>query len=130
MRRLATTTVLLLLVSLGVGSRADAQVTIGIRIGPPPAPRVVRVLPPRPAPSFVWIEGYWYPVGSRYAWHNGYWTRPPYDGAYWVQPRYAGQSGQLAGYWGGTNGPVIHSHGSGSIEGADFGHGRGRGRGR
>jgi len=48
------------------GSAFGAQFSIGIRIGPPPRPRMVRVLPPRPGPEFMWIEGYWYPVGRRY----------------------------------------------------------------
>jgi len=69
---------------------AFGQVSIGIQIGAPPPPRVVRVLPARPAPDFVWIEGYWYPVGSRYNWHAGYWTRPVYVGSRWVAPRYEG----------------------------------------
>jgi hypothetical protein len=38
-------------------SGARAQISIGIRIGPPPPPRVIRVLPPRPAPEFMWVEG-------------------------------------------------------------------------
>ena len=61
-----------------------AQISVGITIGPPPPARVVRVLPPTPGPEFVWIEGYWYPVGRHYRWHEGYWTRPPYPGARWV----------------------------------------------
>ena len=66
---------------------AQAQVSVGIRIGEPPAPRAYRV-PNRPAPDYVWVEGYQYPDGSRYRWHNGYWTRPPYADAYWVAPYY------------------------------------------
>jgi len=75
-----------------------AQVSIGIRIGPPPPPPVVRVIPVRPAPEFVWVEGYWYPVGNHWNWHKGYWTRVPSAGAQWYAPRYA--SGQFfEGYW-------------------------------
>ena len=86
-----------------------AQVSVGIRIGPPPAPRVVRVLPPRPAPEFVWVEGYWYAVGRGYRWHDGYWTRPPYEGAHWVAPHHDGQQ-FFAGYWEGDRGCVEHDH--------------------
>lgn len=110
MRKFAETT-LLVAVLLAVGSTVNAQVTIGIgiRIGPPPSPRVVRVTPPPPAPDFVWVEGYWYPVGRHYAWHNGYWTRSPYPGARWVAPRYEGQR-YYNGYWDGDHGRVAHDH--------------------
>lgn len=88
---------------------ATAQVSIGINIGPPPPPRVVRVLPPTPGPEFVWIEGYWYPVGRHYKWHEGYWSRPPYPGARWVGPRHEG--GQyFVGYWDGDRGRLEHDH--------------------
>jgi len=86
-----------------------AQVSIGIRIGPPPPPRVVYVRPPVPGPEFLWVEGYWYPVGRQYRWHAGYWTRPPYPGAVWAMPRYDG--GQyFEGYWEGNNGRIGHDH--------------------
>ena len=86
-----------------------AQVSFGIRIGPPPAPRVVRTLPPRPGPDFIWVDGYWYPVGNHYRWHAGYWTRPPYPGAHWVGPRHEG--GEFYnGYWDGPRGRFDHDH--------------------
>ena len=86
-----------------------AQVSIGIRIGQPPPPPVVHVVPGRPGPDYVWVEGYQYPVGKTYKWHDGYWTRPPYAGAYWVQPyHYGGQ--YYAGRWEGGHGPVNHDH--------------------
>jgi len=37
---------------------------VPIIIGPQPPPHVIHVLPPRPGPEFVWVGGYWYPVGS------------------------------------------------------------------
>jgi hypothetical protein len=90
-------------------SASGAQISIGINIGPPPPPRVVRVLPPTPGPDFVWIEGYWYPVGRHYKWHEGYWTRPPYVGARWVAPHHDG--GQyFVGYWDGDRGRFEHDH--------------------
>lgn len=85
------------------------QVSIGIEIGAPPPPRVVRALPPRPGPDFVWIEGYWYPVGHHYKWHPGYWSRPIYGGARWVAPRYEGGR-YFAGYWDGPGGRRDHDH--------------------
>ena len=109
MRKVLKTTMLLVLLLLGVASRADAQVSFGVRIGPPPAPRFVRVRPSRPGPNFVWIDGYWYPVGNRYQWHNGYWTRPPYGGAVWVGPRHDGRE-FYQGYWSGNRGRFDHNH--------------------
>src|SRR5215471_10101509 len=64
-----------------LGTTIRAQVSIGVTIGQPPAPRVYRV-PPQPGPEFVWVEGYWYPQGHKYRWHDGYWTRAPFAGAY------------------------------------------------
>jgi hypothetical protein len=95
-------------VSVGA-SVANAQVSFGIRIGPPPPPRVIRVHPPRPGPDFMWVDGYWYPVGGHYRWHEGYWTRAPYEGARWTGPHYEG--GQFFdGYWQGNHGRVEHRH--------------------
>ncbi len=91
------------------GSAFAAQVSIGIRIGPPPPPRVVRVLPSRPNPEFVWVEGYWYPVGKHYRWHEGYWTRPPYPGAHWVVPHHDGER-FFEGHWEGDRGRFEHDH--------------------
>ena len=65
--------------------------SVGIRIGAPPAPRVVRVRPNNPGPGYSWVDGYWYPSNNRYVWHDGYYTRPPYDGAAWASTRYDGQ---------------------------------------
>jgi hypothetical protein len=90
-------------------SAPSAQISIGIRIGPPPPPRVVRILPPRPAPEFIWVEGYWYPVERHYKWHEGYWTRPPYEGAHWVSPHHDGEQ-FFPGYWDGERGRMEHQH--------------------
>jgi hypothetical protein len=127
MRKLAATALMLLWMSVCFGSRANAQVSINIRIGPPPAPHVVHQAPPRPGPSYVWVEGYWYPVDNRYVWHNGYWTRAPYEGAHWVQPHYEGQH-YYYGYWEGQHGRVPHDHGWDKKKDRDYGHGRGRGQ--
>jgi hypothetical protein len=82
---------------LAPASLAHAQVSFGIRIGEPPAPRYYRV-PNRPGPGYEWVEGYWYPRNGHYVWRNGYWARPPYQGAYWAQPYYSG--GQyFSGRW-------------------------------
>src|SRR5262249_36438765 len=87
-----------------IGSSAFAgQVSFGIQIGPPPAPRVLRVRPASPGPGYTWIDGYWYPVNGHYRWHQGYWTRPPYDGARWIAPRHEGGM-FYNGYWEGERG--------------------------
>src|ERR1700733_9231350 len=88
---------------------AFAQVSLGIRIGRPPAPRVVRVRPASPGPGYFWVDGYWYPVGGHYRWHDGYWSRPTYEGAHWVGPRYEGDQ-FYNGYWEGERGRVEHDH--------------------
>ena len=76
-----------------------ASVRVGIAIGAPPPPRVVRVRPVAPGPGYTWVAGYWIPVHGHYRWHAGYWARAPYAGAYWVAPRYE-HGRYLAGYWG------------------------------
>jgi hypothetical protein len=102
------TLILTFILYLGV-SVSQAQISVGIRIGAPPAPRVVAVTPVRPGPEFFWIDGYWYPVGHHYKWHAGYWTRPPYEGAHWVAPHHDGEQ-YFAGYWDGDHGRLEHDH--------------------
>jgi hypothetical protein len=99
----------LMALALLAGGAVYGQVSIGIRIGAPPPPRVVAVVPARPGPEFIWVEGYWYPVGGRYRWHEGYWTRPPYGGARWVGPRHDGDR-FFEGYWEGDRGRYEHDH--------------------
>jgi WXXGXW repeat (2 copies) len=86
-----------------------AQVSVGIRIGAPPPPRVIRVRPVEPGPGYFWIDGYWYPVNGRYHWHPGYWTRPPYPGAHWVVPHHD-HDRYYRGYWEGDRGRFYHDH--------------------
>jgi hypothetical protein len=96
---------ILLVLAAGMGL---AQVSLGIRIGPPPRARVV-VVPASPGVGYTWIGGYYYPDGQRYRWHAGYWSRPPYGGAHWVEPRHDGER-FFAGYWDGDNGRRDHDH--------------------
>jgi hypothetical protein len=100
--------VVLLAFALSWVPLAHAQVSVGIRIGAPPPPRVV-VAPVTPGPDFIWVDGYWYPVGNHYKWHAGYWTRAPYEGAYWVAPHYEGGL-YFSGYWSGDRGRREHDH--------------------
>ena len=93
---------------LATGAKADAQVSFGIQIGQPPPPRAYRVAP-QPGPGYEWVEGYWYPNGRHWAWHDGYWTRAPFTGAYWVAPYYS-QGRYFSGYWDGSRGRMDHDH--------------------
>ncbi len=135
MRNLLRITTLVIAIGTALPSVAGAQVSFGIRIGPPPRPRVVRVVPRRPGVGYVWIEGYWYPVGGRYRWHEGYWTLPPYAGARWVGPRYE-RNEFFGGYWEGSRGRFEHDHrwdrdrGRDRDRDRDDNPGRGRARGR
>jgi hypothetical protein len=81
-------------VFVGVGFGAPAPVAV---YAPPPAP-VVAYAPPAPGVGYAWVNGYYAPVGARYAWHAGYWARPPYAHATWVGPRYFGGR-YYGGYW-------------------------------
>jgi hypothetical protein len=134
MRSLLRTSVFIAML-LWTGSVMAAQISIGIRIGPPPPPRVVHVMPARPGPEFLWIDGYWYPMENHYRWHEGYWVRPPYPGAVWVTSRY--ESGHyIGGYWKSDRGRVEHirvDRGRGHDsreEHKEKKHDNGRGRGR
>ena len=99
----------LLTISMLAAGTLCAQVSIGIRIGPPPPPPVIAVRPFAPGPGYLWVDGYWYPVGRHWKWHQGYWTRAPYGGARWIGPRYEG--GQFfEGYWEGDRGRFNHDH--------------------
>lgn len=110
---------LLGLTLLVVGLSFAAEVSLGIRIGPPPPPRVVAVRPVAPGPDYVWVDGYWYPVGGHYRWHDGYWTRPAYGGARWVAPHHDGER-FFNGYWEGEHGRVEHNHASDRERNRDF----------
>jgi hypothetical protein len=116
LKTLALTTLL-----VASAATANAQISFGIHIGEPPAPRAYRV-PPRPNAASIWVEGYQYPQGGKYRWHDGYWTNPPYQGAYWVEPYHSG--GQYyAGRWEGSRGVVAHDHRWDRSKGRDENHG-------
>ena len=102
-------TLVLSLALLASTCMLNAQISIGIRIGPPPPPRIVRVPPPSPGADFIWVGGYWYPSGNHYKWHDGYWTQSPYAGAHWVAPRHDGER-FFEGYWEGDHGRIAHDH--------------------
>jgi hypothetical protein len=98
----------LLALTLLAAGAVFAQVSVGIRIGPPPPDRVM-VQPHSPGAGYVWVPGYQYPVNGHYKWHDGYYSRPAFSGATWVAPHHDGQS-YYAGYWNGDNRQVAHDH--------------------
>ena|SRR6516162_8671918 len=100
---------LLATILITAASMCAADFSIGVTIGSPPPPRVVVVVPPSPAPGYIWVQGYWYPNGNHYKWHDGYWTRPPYEEAHWVEPRHDGER-YYHGYWDGEHGRREHDH--------------------
>jgi hypothetical protein len=110
----------LMALMLLTGGTLFAQFSVGVRIGAPPPVRVV-VQPRSPGADYVWVGGYWYPVGSHYKWHAGYWTRPAYSGARWVEPRHDGQQ-YYQGYWDGDHGQVGHDHHNDRNRDRDFRH--------
>jgi hypothetical protein len=114
-------TLAILVVILGPVPRAHAQFSFGIRIGEPPPTRASQV-PPCPGAGYVWVEGYYFPEDhyvwvegyqyaeeGHYSWHEGYWTRPPYQGAYWVEPYHANEQ-YYYGHWEGARGAIAHEH--------------------
>jgi hypothetical protein len=110
----------LLALMLLAGGSVFGGITLGIHIGAPPAPRVVAVRPVSPGPGYTFVDGYWYPVSGHYKWHDGYWSRPPYEGALWVGPHHDGQQ-YYAGYWQGPGRErVEHDHGSDRKHNRDY----------
>jgi hypothetical protein len=99
----------LLSMVLAAGMLGAADFSIGVNIGPPPPPRVVRVRPAAPGPDYNWVDGYWYANDGRWRWHDGYWTRPPYAGARWIAPRYEGRQ-FFNGYWESGSNRYEHDH--------------------
>ena len=64
---------------------------------PSPAPIVIVQAPPpprreypgyRPAPDYVWIDGYWVWRGRGYEWVPGRWDRPPHGHGRWNAAHY------------------------------------------
>lgn len=100
------TKLLALFLVAGASAFAKTHVFVGIGVGPAygprpyvaaPPPRVAYVAP-APRPGYVWISGYYYPVGARRVWRPGYWVRPPHPHAVWVAPRYY-HGRYFAGFW-------------------------------
>ncbi len=86
---LAAPAVVLALV-LGGCTKGSEQASGGdvVAPNPPPATAQADTQSPPPGPDYVWIQGYWVWAGNAYAWHPGYWERPPQAGYVWVAPQY------------------------------------------
>jgi hypothetical protein len=95
---------------IAAGSLNAQRISVGIGFGgyyaprPPvyvysaPPPPVYSYMPVSPGSNYVWVPGYYYPAGPRYAWRAGYWAPRPWAGAVWVGPRYA-RGYYYHGYW-------------------------------
>jgi hypothetical protein len=59
--------------------------------GPPPAPFAEEERPAPPAPTAVWVAGYWHWTGQ-YTWIPGHWESAP-PGTAWAPPRYRSANG-------------------------------------
>jgi len=75
-------------VAASIAVPAQAQVSIGVQIGPtyaPPPPRyeAVPVMPP----GYVWTPGYWQWRDGRYMWRPGYRVHGR-EGYHWREPRW------------------------------------------
>jgi hypothetical protein len=79
-----------------------AQLSISVRIGPPPLP--VYDQPLCPGDGYIWTPGYWaYDPANGYYWVPGTWVLAPAPGLLWT-PGYWGWGGAgflwHVGYWG------------------------------
>ncbi len=75
-------------------------ITVINQAPPPPAKEVISA---QPYIDAVWVAGYWYWAGSRYAWVSGRWITPPGQGMVWYVGGYSAYgSGYIwsSGYWG------------------------------
>ena len=52
---------------------APSSAQISVYIGAPPPPIRYEEYGPTPGPGFVWVDGYWQPVGHHYRWVRGRW---------------------------------------------------------
>ena len=94
--------IVLAAVAMAPTPSSAAQLSVSIRIGPPPLP--VYDQPLCPGPGYIWTPGYWaYDPVDGYYWVPGTWVMAPAPGLLWT-PGYWGWSDGFyawhAGYWG------------------------------
>jgi hypothetical protein len=84
---------LAIVVGAAVPSRATAQVSVSITVGPPALP--VYDQPPCPEVNYLWAPGYWAWSPDGYYWVPGTWVPAPQPGYLWTP-----------GYWAWGDGGV------------------------
>jgi hypothetical protein len=122
---------LLLALALMAPLTARSQISVSVRIGPPPLP--VYVQPRLPGAGYIWTPGYWgwSEPDQDYYWVPGTWVRPPRVGVLWTPGYWGFEGGQYRwrlGYWGprvGFYGGVNYGFGYG---GSGYQGGRWNGR--
>jgi len=69
---------------------AQLHIGVGIRIGPPPAPKEEVVVTRPPHRGWVWIPGNyeWRSRHHKYVWVKGHWIKPPRAHAVWIPGRW------------------------------------------
>ncbi len=66
------------------------------RAVPPPPPAPAETIPAPPAPSALWIPGYWTYDGRGYAWTTGHWEIPPPNATTYVASHWESRGGAAA----------------------------------
>jgi hypothetical protein len=92
----------------------------------PPPPIPVYNPPPVPAPSYIWVPGYWGWGMYGYYWVPGTWVQAPAVGLLWTPGYWGWNNGFYAwhpGYWG----PQIGFYGGINYGGGYYGNGYGGG---
>jgi len=75
---------------------------VAYQVPAPPPPQVVGAMGFAPGAGYVWVDGFWDLRGSRWAWVNGRWARPPRPGARWERDRWEREGNRwryYRGHW-------------------------------
>lgn len=73
-----------------------------IAVAEPPPPPQREVIYERPAPTYVWVPGFWSWQNGRHVWIAGHWELPPRANVMWVPARWELRGNRyvlLPGYW-------------------------------
>jgi hypothetical protein len=88
--------------ALGIPTQAHAYVAVGLNLGFPlvysapvyyrrpvvyqaPPSSVSELIPPAPAPGYVWMSGRWSNRAQRWVWLAAHWEMPPSRSALWIE---------------------------------------------
>jgi WXXGXW repeat (2 copies) len=85
--------------------RAQAQMSVDIRVDVAPPPLPFYEQPVIPADGYLWVPGYWAwdPVAVDYYWVPGTWVEPPQRDLLWTPAYWGWNEGRYVfypGYWG------------------------------